>query len=301
MRFSELIWKNLCERPARSVFTVIGLAVAVAAIATLWDMAWGYADSSRSYYAQACGGHCRCAAPGVSNRFTSRMSTDVGRHIESVGGVERVDGVLTEQVSLGVANVIGIPLRGYALNSPQWERMQLSSGRTIGPGDRDAVLLGRAFADALQLREGQKLEIEGKAFDVLGVFQADNPFDANCIVAKLTEVQALMDRPGVVSEFQVTVAAAVRGQDCAARTLPANRSAARCAQETFGLKAQPTNDFVTSATEAMLGNAMAWATSAIVIALSMLGMLNTMLMSVLDRKREIGLLRRRLDARGSCD
>ena len=36
---------------------------------------------------------------------------------------------------------------------------------------------------------------------------------------------------------------------------------------------------------------MAWGTSAIVLALSLLGMLNTMLMSVMERTLELGLLR----------
>ena len=53
----------------------------------------------------------------------------------------------------------------------------------------------------------------------------------------------------------------------------------------LGLKAQTTHQFVDSATEAKLGTAMAWATSAIVLVLSLVGMLNTMLMSVMERTR----------------
>ena len=59
----------------------------------------------------------------------------------------------------------------------------------------------------------------------------------------------------------------------------------------LGLKAQTTRQFVDSATEARLGSAMAWATSAIVLGLSFLAMLNTMLMSVMERTPELGVLR----------
>ena len=52
-------------------------------------------------------------------------------------------------------------------------------------------------------------------------------------------------------------------------------------QQPLGLKAQTTNQFVATATEARLGSVLAWATSAIVLALAFLGMFNTMLMSVL--------------------
>ncbi len=63
------------------------------------------------------------------------------------------------------------------------------------------------------------------------------------------------------------------------------------AGEPLGLKAQPTRQFVNGATEAQLGTSLAWAVTAIVFALSLVGMLNTMLMSVSERMRELGVLR----------
>jgi putative ABC transport system permease protein len=100
-----------------------------------------------------------------------------------------------------------------------------------------------------------------------------------------------MDRPGVVSEFQVAADNSVRS-DADLKDICRQIEGLRDdAHQPLGLKAQSTHDFVKSATEAKLGNAMAWATSAIVIALSTMGILNTMLMSVLDRTRELGILR----------
>jgi len=290
MRFAELIWKNLTERLARTVLTVLGLAAAVAAISTLWDTAWGYADSSRDYYAQRDVDLVVVRA-GVSNRFTSRMSLEVAQRIAAVRGVTRVDGVLTEMVSLGRANLIGIPLRGYAPDTPQINRMEMISGRGLTSNDRGVVVLGSAIAASLGSRDKQKLEIEGKLFDVAGVFRADNPFDSNSIVTQLADVQRLMDRPDVVSEYQVAVDSSSKGENELKDICRQIESLQNDAQQPLGLKAQSTHDFVSSATEKRLGNAMAWATTSIVIALSVMGMLNTMFMSVLDRRRELGILR----------
>jgi putative ABC transport system permease protein len=290
MLFVELIWKNLRERPTRSVLTALGLAVGVAAITTLWSTAWGYADSSRNYYAHRDVDIVVVRA-GVSNRFTSRMNIVLARHITSVPRVARADGVLTEMVSLGDANLIGIPLRGYAPDNPALQRMEMSSGRQLAQNDRSFVLLGDAIAESLGKQVGQKLEIEGKQFDVAGVYRAENPFDSNCIVARLTDVQELMDRPDSVSEYHVQVDSSVQNEHELSDICRQIESLRDHAHQPLGLNAQPTHTFVNSATEARLGNAMAWAITTIVIALSLMGMLNTMLMSVLDRTRELGILR----------
>src|SRR5690348_6162542 len=107
MLFVELIWKNLRQRPTRSLLTAAGLAIAIAAIVVLWTVAWGYAESSRKFYAQR-GVDIVVVRAGVSNRLTSRMSEELTQRIKTVTGVARVDGVLTEMVSLGDAKVIGI-------------------------------------------------------------------------------------------------------------------------------------------------------------------------------------------------
>ena len=59
----------------------------------------------------------------------------------------------------------------------------------------------------------------------------------------------------------------------------------------LGLKAQPTHQFVSNATESKLGGASAWAITAIVVVLSFASILNTMLMSVIERTKELGILR----------
>src|SRR3954471_22438931 len=113
MLFYEVIVKNLRRRWARTLLTVLGLAVAVTATTTLWNIAWGYADSAKEFYADR-GVDIVVVRAGVANRLTSSLRSDFGNRFKNVAGVEDVDGSLTEMVSVGKTMLIGIPMRGLA-------------------------------------------------------------------------------------------------------------------------------------------------------------------------------------------
>ena len=58
-----------------------------------------------------------------------------------------------------------------------------------------------------------------------------------------------------------------------------------------GVAATPARDHVQGDTQIRLSRAMAWTTAAVALFLGSVGMLNTMLMSIFERTREIGILR----------
>ncbi len=57
-----------------------------------------------------------------------------------------------------------------------------------------------------------------------------------------------------------------------------------------GVAATPARDHVQGDTQIRLARAMAWTTAAVALFLGSVGMLNTMLMSIFERTREIGIL-----------
>jgi putative ABC transport system permease protein len=61
--------------------------------------------------------------------------------------------------------------------------------------------------------------------------------------------------------------------------------------KTLGLSAMPTQDHVKSTIELRIVQGMAWSTSVIALFIGVIGMLNTMMISVFERMREIGALR----------
>src|SRR5437868_1292175 len=108
MLFHQLVAKNLQQRMGRSVLTVVGLAVAVMAITTLWNTVWGYAHTSARYYA-ARGVDIVVVRAGVSNRLTSSLHAETAERLAEIPGVAAVDASLTEMVSLGAGHLIGVP------------------------------------------------------------------------------------------------------------------------------------------------------------------------------------------------
>ena len=100
-----------------------------------------------------------------------------------------------------------------------------------------------------------------------------------------------MDRPGQVSEFQIQVSPAAADPTAVRQLCEAMEGLSDANGNPLGFKAMPMRDFVAADTETGLLLGMARGTSAIAVLLSSLGLLNTMLMSVIERTRELGILR----------
>src|SRR5215210_6276969 len=144
MLFSEVIVKNLRRRWARTVLTILGLAVAVTATTTLWSIAWGYADSAKEFYSDR-GVDIVVVRAGVANRLTSSLRLNLANRIKTLPGIEDVDGSLTEMVSIGNAILIGIPMRGLIPGGFTIESLPIGHGRALQPHDHGVVLIGNAI------------------------------------------------------------------------------------------------------------------------------------------------------------
>ena len=113
-----------------------------------------------------------------------------------------------------------------------------------------------------------------------------------CIVAHLAELQQLMDRVGQVSEFEIVLkpgSLEIRRPWIAPRRKSPTCAAPMASPTISG--ALTTEQFVDNDNSIKLAGAMAWMTSAIALVIGAIGMLNTMIMSVLERTQEIGILR----------
>jgi putative ABC transport system permease protein len=282
MRFSTVILRNLIRRGVRSALTLLGLAVGVAAVVSLLGISWGFERSFMTIY-ETKGIDLVVIRAGIGDRLTSSLDEGLEREIAAVPGVRGVVGSLTDVVSFEEANLVSVLANGWRPESLLFKGIRILDGRPLRPGDGRAAILGRVLALNLGKRVGDGIEISGAPFTIVGLYESDSLFENGGLVVPITELQALMGRKGDVSGFVVSAEA----QDQAS----VEALKARIEGSVRGVAAVPARDFVQSDNQIRLVKAMAWATSVIAMVLGSVGVLNTMMMTVFERTREIGILR----------
>ena len=278
-----MAWRSLCYRPIRSGLTALGLALAVGAVVALVGVAKRSEDAFLELYLRR-GGDLVVQRAGGAVQLSNGVDQAVGDKIRRLPGVDRVVGCLMDMVSFEQADLFAVIVNGWAADSPVLEEVTLVEGRRLREGDRRAVMLGKTLATSLGKRVGDKIELYAELFDVVGVFNSFSVYESGAVFCPLAELQRLMNRPNHVTGYLVGVdQAAVAGHVEAIRR--------RIEALAPNLVALPSGEFVRNLAQIRVIRAMAWVTSLVALLIGAVGISNTMVMSILERQREIGALR----------
>jgi putative ABC transport system permease protein len=293
MRFFQFVYKNVLRRKFRSLLTGVGVAVAITAVVALLGVSSGFEQSSREMLS-AEGIDLIVVHAGLGQHDTSRLDESVGAQIAALSEVDKVAPQLNDTVKLN-DNPVGVPLMGLYADSFNMTKLTdkvAAGGRMLTANDKDGVLLGKFLAASLGKKPGDSVEIELKKFNVVGIFAGPSMFENRAAVALLPVLQTLMDQEHQVSEFDIKLKPEFSGDAAALDRLKTKIAGLKDAKgNLYHLEPLTTDQYVSSSNELRLSRAMAWMTSAIALAIGAVGMLNTMIMSVLERTQEIGILR----------
>ena len=290
MYFATFILRNVLRRPVRSALTAVGVTLAVGAVVSLLGIARDFERSFAELF-EVRGVDLVVVRAGRTDRMSSNLDETIGPRIAGIAGVASVTPGLAEVVSFPEANLIGVPIQGWPLESPQFDDLSIQSGRPLREDDRHGVLLGLVLARNLELTAGDTIEIEMEPFRVVGVFESFNVLENGSAVMPLGRLQTLMDRTGQVSGFHVMLEAAAEQEALRDRVRTAIAALTDEQGRPLKLEALPTREYVDSVVQIRVARGMAWLTSSIALLIGTVGMLNTMIMSVFERTGEIGILR----------
>ena len=282
MRFISLIAKNVMHRPVRTMLTTVGLAVAISAVVILVGISWNFENSFLAIY-RTKGIDLVVVRAGSSNQLSSSLDIQMGEKLRKIEGVVDLAPSLVDTIGFEEKNLVSVLVDGWIPGSLLFRGIRLLEGRELEPGDKKTVMLGRVLALTLDKKAGDTLQIAGEPFKVVGIFESDSWFENGSLTMPLTTLQTMMGRENQVTGFLI------QAKSSDTRSIDALRK--RIESTIAGVAATPARDHVMGDTQIRLAKAMAWTTAAVALVLGSVGMLNTMLMSIFERTREIGILR----------
>jgi putative ABC transport system permease protein len=283
MHFHSLIWKNLARRPTRSLLTVLGLGVAVTAVVALVGVSRGFENSLSELYNQR-GVDIVVQRSGGSQRVNSGIDAAFGKDLLALESVTRIDGGLVDVISFQEYGLFTVLINGWTADAAMFDEIKVRTGRRLQDGDNHKAMLGHVLAANINKKVGDKVELYAEEFEVVGIFESFNVYENGSVIVLLDELQRLTDRPGKVTGFLVHA-------DPNSNETQLQSLAERIEAMAPDVSALRTKDFIQSVQQIQLSRAMAWVVSGIALVIGSVGMLNTMVMSVYERIKEIGVLR----------
>jgi ABC-type antimicrobial peptide transport system permease subunit len=175
---------------------------------------------------------------------------------------------------------------GHPTDSFVLERFQMKEGIRID--DREAskvrgkpIMIGSVAAESFEKGVGDTFRLGSGAYRIIGIYETGDAFEDGGIVVDLKEAQELLGKPRQVSLFYI------RLRDIAL----ADRVIERSTRLWSDYEMVSTEDY---ADQQLMGDVLrgfVWSIAGLAILIGGVGMMNAQLMAVMERTREIGVLR----------
>jgi putative ABC transport system permease protein len=279
MNFVQVIFRGLWRRPVRTGLTVLGIAIGIAAVVALVGMAAGY---EKGVVNQLDAVGIDVVVSNMQGGIMPKVFAESVRdEIAALPGVGEANATLMQMLSVEDAPMMVV--YGREWESFTWDQLRVIEGRLPQDAEEQAVVLGKLAAEVLGKKTGERIQIETGEFTVVGVVDGQSVLENGSVNLALPRFQESTGYEGRANFVNIRLAEGADEATVAALC--------RTIEERYpGLRAVRAGDVVGTSQGFRMARAMSWSTSLLALVVGILGVMNTMLMSVFERKHEIGIL-----------
>ncbi len=280
MSFTWLIWHNVWSKKVRSALTALAVAVGVGTVVVLGIVTASLRTTAAGVL-EVGTADLTIAQQGVNDILNSALTEPQLEQVRSVPGVQSAIGALLSTDSLDADHplVIQVGIRPEDLTP---FGVQVAAGRAFTADAEDEVMVGIRLAQDLGLRPGSTLDIAGGPKTVVGVFNTGSVFGDGAVMFPLVAFQAYQRQPAGLSLIFVKTAPGTSVSEVQKEV-----------EATSPLLVGIRNllDFGRADRSFQLITGADRAASIVAIAVGAIIVMNAMLLSLIERYREFGVLR----------
>ncbi|MFH1364118.1 MAG: ABC transporter permease [Candidatus Aenigmatarchaeota archaeon] len=284
----DLAFQNIFRQRTRTLLTVVGIVIGIAAIVALGSISESLGQEVQKSL-ELTAGKIIISEVGSSGFIMGFMGSELtDDNLDEIIGVSGVEEIIPVNYAIG-------PLAAF--QGPAWivigiepskiqyfigENIKVESGRMLDDGDDEVMVIGKTFAENNDLEVGDFFTVEENDIEIIGVLEEAQISDIdNGLFMPLETLQDLTDSDTYPMVYAIP-------EDIIDTEIVGERIAD--ANEDFNV--MTSTDIARQASEIV--NQIRFFTlgiGAIAALVGGLGIMNTMIMSVMERRREIGVMK----------
>jgi putative ABC transport system permease protein len=281
LSFIGFAWKNLWRRRLRTALTLCGIGMAIGAFVALVGFSRSFEQEWLRLYTSS-----GTDIDVVEKTFlNTSVDESNGPKLRAVPVVAQAEPMMYNIMDL--TPEINAIVFGWQDDSYEFDSLTFTSGGRFHSGKQE-IILGDLLARNLNKKVGDTVDMQGSNFLVMGIYHGGTGLEAAAVIMPLDQLQQISSLQGKVSGFHVRLRPTPAGES---RDHYLKRAQSLIEAALPGLNAQPAAERAANNQFVTLAQAIAWGTSSIALLMGILGIANTMAMSVFERTREIGILR----------